>query len=289
MDLEDSIMMRKYRCFSVAFMWMVLLLGCASTLPKSSDTAVYKSKNFQIYKTEYKSYYVMQEGERIYSNLKYATPYMAGIVVLDSHNKQKFLKIKQRVVNTQDEEGPLLLCGNSENTHLLTVQRKAGHLNIMAKVVSSYNQKRQLQKNTLIVSIPLSKADKIFFVNNRLELELEGDAISSLYLYFQKGKQFGFLGKIKSTYKNGHFNYMFTKSTHRDLYDDMHSYSSGDMFLKKDALVGYYFRHENRMIPIKYKVLQSFYDNTNGILSRFELPDGRKGYVDTKGNEYYDE
>ncbi len=48
---------------------------------------------------------------------------------------------------------------------------------------------------------------------------------------------------------------------------------------KKNGLVGYV-----NITPVKYKSLGAF-DKT---LSRFELPDGRKGYIDKRGKEYYD-
>ena len=47
----------------------------------------------------------------------------------------------------------------------------------------------------------------------------------------------------------------------------------------KNGMLGYY-----KITPIKYKTLDDFKES----LARFTLPDGRKGYVDLKGKEYYD-
>ncbi len=145
-----------------------------------------------------------------------------------------------------------------------------------------------IQKKKRIVSIPLKKADRVFFAEGKNELELEGDTIGDIYVYFQKGAQYGFLGKLESVYEKEEFNYIFRESTHKVLYDGLKEEDvSGNVLLRKSGLLGYYLKKENRFIEPKYKSLQP-YNLTYGLLARFELPDGRKGYVDLKGNEYYD-
>ena len=61
-------------------------------------------------------------------------------------------------------------------------------------------------------------------------------------------------------------------------YDDVQD----DNFLpkvKKDGLWGYY----QLTSEIKYKEL----DNFHYTLAAFELPNGKKGYIDVQGNEYF--
>ena len=55
----------------------------------------------------------------------------------------------------------------------------------------------------------------------------------------------------------------------------------------KDSLWGYFpFNQE-----VRYKVLDDFYTHGNPYkyFTRFELPNGQKGWLDRNGNEYTDE
>jgi hypothetical protein len=57
--------------------------------------------------------------------------------------------------------------------------------------------------------------------------------------------------------------------------------------LFKDSLWGYFpFNQE-----VRYKVLDDFYTHGNPYkyFTRFELPNGQKGWLDRNGNEYTDE
>ncbi len=64
-----------------------------------------------------------------------------------------------------------------------------------------------------------------------------------------------------------------------DVWFDSYSLKDGQLFLKKDKLYGIYER-----TLIKYSQLEPYVFG----LARFELPDGRAGYVDLNGVEYFD-
>ena len=272
-----------YGVLSISF--VLFVHGCATTIPNSSDTLLNDNGYYKIYKNAKQRFYVIQDGKKVYQNLNYAAGYGdSSVVTLDANNKVKILKLKQP--NYENELLPLE-CGNGEYTHSLTVEKKSNHLNLMASVSLSGDMEQTVQKNRRIISIPRSKADRIFFAGNQSKVEIDSETTGSVYLYFQKGRHYGFLGKIDSVYTNEKFIYNFTKSKHEILYDGMQVGYGGNVSLFKNGLCGYYFREDNRMIAIKYKSFQS-YNFTYGKLARFELTDGRKGYVDIKGNEYYD-
>ena len=275
-----------YGVLSISFMSFVH--GCATATPKSDDRLVNNNGYYKIYKNENQRFCVIQDGKTVHQNLNYASAYGdSSVVALDAKNKVKILKLKQpKQTNSQNELLPLE-CGNGEYTHRLTVEKKNDHLDLMAMVGVSGEMERVVQKNKRIVSIPRAKADRIFFAENRSKMEIDSETIGPVYLYFQKGTHYGFLGKVHSVYENEKFIYTFTKSKNTMLYDGMQAEYGGNVSLYKNGLAGYYFREENRMIAIKYKSFQA-YNFTYGKLARFELPNGRKGYVDRKGNEYYD-
>ncbi len=279
-------MKRKYLYLGIGFGLVLFLLGCATTTPSSSDALVNDYGYYKIYKKN-KSFYVIQNGSVIYENLKYVSPGVDKIYALNKNNKKTILKVKYKEV-TPSKDLPLLVCGNSEYLQTISIEEKKHSLNIMAKVELSYSGKK-IKDNRQIIAILKSKADRIYFSDNTTKLDIDGETLSNVYLYFQNGAKYGFLGKIDSSYANGKFIHTFIKNSNTMLYDKLTIVDAwaGHFLLKKDALFGYYFRDDNRMIPLKYKLPLVFDFNEYG-LARFELSDGRKGYVDKKGNEYYD-
>ncbi len=193
--------MRKYLYFGIGL--MVFLWGCATAIPKSGDTLVDSRQYYTIYKNEKQRFYVLQEGKMVHQNLKYAAGYGdSSVVTLDANNKVKILKLKQP--NYENELLPLE-CGNSEYTHCLTVKKINDHLELMANVSLSGDMEQTVQKNRRIISIPRAKADRIFFAGNQSKVEIDGETVGSVYLYFQKGREYGFLGQVQSVYKNENF------------------------------------------------------------------------------------
>ncbi|SHO81410.1 hypothetical protein MNB_SV-15-977 [hydrothermal vent metagenome] len=115
--------------------------------------------------------------------------------------------------NNKLVEEPRLVCGNSEFTHTIYIKRRKNRFDIMAKVDLNPKTKKSFQKNILIASIPYSKANRVFFSQNRLKVEIEADEVSGLYLYFQKDKKYGFLGEISSKFKNEKFIFTLSKNS----------------------------------------------------------------------------
>jgi hypothetical protein len=98
-------------------------------------------------------------------------------------------------------------------------------------------------------------------------------------LYYQKGKKYGFLGTIvvKRTEKSVKYSLKKVKETKR--YDALIFEEKSRIRLNYRGLWGYH-----TITKIKYKSIDKFDES----LARFELPNGKKGYVDLSGSEYYD-
>jgi len=112
----------------------------------------------------------------------------------------------------EHETNTNLVCGNSEFLQTISIQSGLNSLNVVANVKLTYNDKI-IQKNMMIVSISKSNADRIYFENHKIKLEVDGETISNLHLYFQKGNESGLLGKIDGYHDNKKFLYTFTKNS----------------------------------------------------------------------------
>ena len=124
------------------------------------------------------------------------------------------------------------------------------------------------------------QADRVFFKAYKNKITFENNYYNTYpMLYYQKGKYYGFLGNIvmKGTKKSLIYN--LKKSNDKKLYDALVFEEDSKIRLQYRGLWGYH-----NLTKIKYKTIGEF----DGSLARFELPNGKKGYVDLKGNEYYD-
>jgi hypothetical protein len=141
-------------------------------------------------------------------------------------------------------------------------------------------QYKDADKTHLVIKVARSKADELFFQKNKREIEFgENYDKPKNAIYYKKGNKYGFLGSMTVVRKKNKILYNFKKSKDNKKYDILEFKEKDRILLGRNGLLGYY-----KLTPIKYKVLGDFEEN----LARFELPDGRKGYVDLKGNEYYD-
>jgi len=120
----------------------------------------------------------------------------------------------------------------------------------------------------IIDSIEIKGIDKINFLNKEKKIEFDGNSFIFNYtkvfpyaIIIQKGKQQGVLFENNLKY-----------------YDEV-TYDSGLLKVKIDNQIGYY-----EITDVKYKELEGFIFG----LAKFKTFDGRTGYVDSNGNEYYD-
>jgi len=266
---------------------LLTLSGCQTPSPSTDDRLINQYGNLAIYQTPQKRYYVIQSGKRVYEDLNYATCYNQKILALDSHNHLKQLPLKP--LNEKPVPPPRLLCGNVEATHFLEIQSRPHSTQLYATVKSADDDKHPiLQPKKRILSIPHTQADSLYFAPHQTQLEIEADTIESITIYFQKAHQYGILGTLQSHIEEQTYRYTFTPSPYTQRYDELIILRTGDLRLRQGKLWGYYLAYDDKMIEPKYQNLSSFeryYDK----LARVERADGRKGYIDRKGREYWDE
>ena len=214
------------------------------------------------------------------------------MVIIDAKNKIQKLFIRSDEIQTDISLGMPegFICGNGIITYRAKVVDHGNKIEITIEDITEYEEEKSDKKpkgEQKVASIPKSKADRLFFQNNKSTITYDsGDwyskkiKLNSNYLFFQKGNKYGFLGEIAEIHKkNNSSKYYLKKSKNKKLYEKMEVVDGNYLLLKRNGLYGYYERTK-----IIYKSLGKYVND----LASFELPDRRKGYVDTEGNEYYD-
>lgn len=261
------------------------------------DSLVHKYSFYQAYKQKNGRFYIVQKKKVVYDDLKYVkinkkTPKGDELVTIDAKNKIQKLFIRSDEVQTDLSLGMLegFICGNGIITYRAKVVDHGNKIEITIEDITEYEEEKSDKKprgEQKVASVPKSKADRLFFQNHKSTITYDSGSwyskkikLDSDYLFFQKGNKYGFLGEIAEIYKkNKSSKYYLKKSKNKKLYEKMEVVDGNYLLLKRNGLYGYYERTK-----IIYKSLGKYVDD----LASFELPDGRKGYVDTKGNEYYD-
>ena len=266
----------------------LMMLGCSSSSvnhPTSQRKLVSDQIYYKIYK-EQGRIYIVQNGKVLYKNLKYVFASGGTLYVLNEHNQKRVLKVSVPKENEGYGYPAPEIPIDEKALHAFTIYNTSTGSKITGKATTSGGT---IEFDREILSIPKSKADRIFFEGDKSQLAIRQYGIPALNLYYQKDGRYGFLGKIDSSSRS-RFDYKFHGSSNTGLYDKITKIDKFDQFLlKRGTLYGFWFRRRgNPVIEPKYASLGSF-DLERFHLARFSLPDGRKGYVDTKGNEYYDE
>ena len=284
----------------------ILMFGCSSPKPlkqegvqsykKQSKTQKVKNRNakliskfsfYQEYKKKDGTFYIVQDGKIIYDNLKYVKILFKEkngnkIQIIDAKNKAHIVFIKAD--EEQVVEPPLLFCGNGSMTHKINIIKSNKYIKVdaTARYLDELETKlyKDAKKTHLVTKVDKSKADELFFHKNKDQIEFYENEGKPMYaIYYKKDNKYGFFGDITVVRKKKKILYNFKKSKDNKRYDILEFKAKNRILLGREGMLGYH-----KLTPVKYKVLNDFEEN----LARFELPDGRKGYIDTEGNEYYD-
>ncbi len=257
------------------------------------DTLFSKYSFYQQYKRKDGTFYIVQDGKTIYDNLKYVRilseeVHGQKLQILDKQNRVHIIFIKADEVQAiMPPSG--VFCDTGSMTYKADIVKRNHFIKVEAKIAyideNIIKKYKDVDKTHTVIKVSKSKVDELFFKNNKNKIVLEtGDSKLKRTIYYKKDSKYGFWGSLSIDYKfvanrKNKIVYRFKKSKDRKRYDILKFKDKERILLGENALLGYY-----KLTPVKYKVLGDFEEN----LARFELPDGRKGYVDLKGNEYYD-
>ena len=271
-------------------LFSMIFLGCQSIFHQGKLVKEYKGYNDSNRETAFKVYkdnnlfYIIQNNEVIYKNLKFvklldantSNHHLFHIQVLDEKNRKKVLTLKSKLTYS-----PNLACGTGVQGY--TLKSKKNDNGFLVEIeAKSFMTKRKTVK---FVDINSSrKIDELLFINLKKKYSFSSLANFSKKIHIPTytliGKingKYKIIGKIENSWRINKGQPIFKEFKNNTLYDNITN-AKGLLLLKKNNLVGYY-----RLTDIKYLSLEPF-DN---YLAKFKLPDGREGYVDIGGHEYY--
>ena len=256
--------------------YLILILYCCCLyLPKAQgqeqkDSLVNKTLNHALYfNTEKQHYYFVDDKDSIvYDNLKFAREIMKKYQVLDDQNKMFY--IDESLVKSDNTHIIYSICGNYD-TYTVNIEEDENYF-----VAAQTSIDKRYEDSTIVYkftfdSIPKTLVDSAFFLNKKMEFTYD----KGIYYFGRNDKNRINYKRIivKKEDKYGFWdNHEVT-----ELFDEitMSSYFK----LKKIGLWGY-----ESITDIQYTVLEDF----EYYLARFKYKDGRTGFIDKEGKEYFD-
>lgn len=245
----------------------LMLLFClplgVNVFAATGDSLVGDMMNWKLYKVPADgSYYITDKNDRpVFSHLKLVKPLGAGAQIIDGGNRAFFMDENLKKVDNLEHR--LWVCGTVPHYTLSVVD--AGNEFVVMEDETFYDA------GNLIAAEPIARIDKttaqnVFFINGRSQYNFTSN--------------YGYTNMVapspRTIFYTRHDGYAVWGDKDNTVYDAVWQ-ENGLVKVRKDGLEGYYGITQTR-----YKSLSEF----KYYLAEFELPDGRKGYVDGEGNEY---
>lgn len=244
-----------------------------------------QTKNVVIERTDYginliqnkktEKYIITDKNNKLlFKNLRGVRNLGRGYQAINSKNKLINIFINKDILelkpSVNDIRWGLVVCG-TVSSYKSYIKDTLDYFEIFCKTDNDWFN----QEGTTSVTNKISKrdADECFFINYEKQFSYDGNypqknsTINILYekpetIIFKKNNSFGIWGKTKAIYDEIKIVKFITK-------------------IKKNNLYSYYEIHKNP----KYKILEDFI----GAFARFELTNGKRGYLTGNGHEYFDE
>lgn len=228
----------------------------------SRDTLVYDTGEFKIYQKKNSFRIENHSGKILHDHLKFVGSAIRYWQILDEKNQIFYLD--QEMKKADLENNFLGLCGTVPH-YTLKVKSSKNDFVVMEDE-TFYDYENQIPAEEKF-RISKKDADEVYFINGKKEFNYDGNygfagigAQPDLVIYKKEGK------------------YGIWQDESKTKYDEI-SFEDSNLKMKKDGLFGFYGYTE-----IKYKDIQAFIFN----LARIKTADGKSGYVDVHGKEYFD-
>ncbi len=243
---------------------IILFFLMSYSYAQTKDSLMYVfGQNLKVYKKTNSNIFQIKRNKKIiYNNLKFIEILGTSLQVLDKNNTIYYIDL-----NGKKETEPnidLGVCGLVPY-HIYEISKQNG------KHILTHNESYNRNDNTnpiAIDSIKANEVDEIYFWNKKKRIEIDGNEFVFSYtkvfpyaLIVKKDNKLGILFKNKLSF-----------------YDEV-IYDSGLLKVLINGECGYY-----GITKVKYKKLGSY----NFGLAKFKTIDGKNGYVDRNGNEYYE-
>ena len=240
---------------------------------------------FKIYKEANQDYFILKDEKIIYDDLKFVrylgvSPYnnKYELQILDKKNIEKIIRLNSDVISQ-----PIYGCGTAYEMATIQYEFSTGKTldSFFIDIIRTTGYDKMEKKRLTLFEENQERVDEVCFINLKKHYtlrELPNDNPRDFLVIFKKDKKYGVAGKIIITEKKSRRTYSFKQNNHLTLYDAM-SLVNDKLLVEKGGLVGYY-----GVSKIKYSSLKPF----NYGLAKFTLVNGKTGYIDLDGREYYD-
>ena len=256
---------------------LIFLFNCTCALYSQKKDRALERKENDVTIVEYiksgKYNLSDKNGKILLQDLKGMINLGYGYEAINSKNELIFFSIEKGTIqlksNVKEIKSIYFTCG-TVSSYQVSIKDTLNHYEIILKTDNAMINKEDTV--SVIAQISKDEADDCFFINyekqfsyenypetNRI-LEVKNENPNSVI--FRKNNLYGIFQKTEAIYSEIKIVNLMTK-------------------IKKDNMFSYY---EINKFP-KYKELGNFV----GAYARFELPNGKKGYLTGSGYEYFDE
>lgn len=217
-------------------------------------------ENFEVFKNNKKNtYFITDENNKsLVKKLKFCKNLNGSILqVLDKKNRMIYFNERLEKLE-RPKQVVHLVCGTVASYKFELKKEGSKYL------VKKYTDNQMIgMKSTeeIVMSFPDEDYEKIYFINHKDELNFDDNTTYPYFLIFEKKSKFGIID-----------------NSHIYLYDNIET-QNNYLKVQSNGLWSYY----NISKKVRYKILDNFIDE----LAYFELPNGKSGYLDKNGNEYY--
>jgi len=284
----------------VLLVFTLILMGCQSHLAVKMDKAKlivdmkgYSEKDkkrksaFKIYEDFTKHFFIVKDEKILYEDLKFVEVLDAGtgetneysLHILDANNYRKTITFNSDVTTF-----PKYGCGTAVvmamTSYDFSSYKKENGFNIFISRVQGFYP--DPQKRLFLFENDSEKIEELLFFNLKRAYYFSDDSgvrERHVVVLFKKENKYGIAGKIKIVQEEKKTKYSFERSATLSTFDNVTALN-GLLLVQKNSLVGYY-----GMTKIKYSSLEPFVHG----LARFTFANGKSGYIDSIGKEYYEE
>ncbi|WP_271767697.1 hypothetical protein [Aquimarina algiphila] len=257
----------------VFILLMVFTIGINGLCGQEQDILVISQHNFKVYRRVVDSvFYIISEHKKkkLYDSLVYVSIVCNDFVqILDNKGNVSFLDSELKEIDISNVVCSAIPCMPTSSNQYY-IEEEEGEFRVFAKYIDDGNAKYKDDPQPVVVTvISKEKADDVYFLNSRRSLTVydcpSGAYVSPVFI-IEKNKKFTIQDLYNLTARPIRF------------YDTVFIDRSSKIRVKKDGFYGY---HD--VTVIKYSCLDIFEYN----LAYFELQNGKRGYIDTSGNEYF--
>ena len=245
---------------------ILLIFYFSHSFSQDKDSLMFDfGENLKVYKNTNDTTFLLKKNNKIkYKKLKFVLPIWGYLQVLDENNIKFYIdKVGRKKNKTKIH---LSLCGTVPNYTCEIKTENEKFIITKDETFYDYENKKPFE---IVDSIKKEGIDKIYFTNKSQKIEYdENDFVFNMIKTFpyavivEKGTKKGILC-------NGNLSF----------YDEIFETNNWVTKVRIDNKVGFY-----NLTEIKYLELGEY----NFGLARFKQQNGKKGYVDMNGKEYYD-